>query len=96
MYADNNELLTIVINKIYKDIYKYLHLYIDKLVYWFNNNKLKLFFASNISYVIEIWGNSYKSNINIIMLLQKKIIRIINNKNLKFKSIIFNHMINYV
>ena len=31
------------------------------------------FFLSNISYDIEIWGN-------IIMLLQKKIIRIINKK----------------
>ena len=149
IYADNNELLT-----------KYLQLYIDKLVYWFNINKLKLniektkmlpfmnarilkdiyignskieivgsykflglildqhltfkkhieylanklssiiyfmkkvsflstenmillynfFFLSNISYGIEIWGNTYKSNINIIMLLQKKIIRIINKK----------------
>ena len=38
------------------------------------------FFLSNISYVIEIWGNTYKSNINIIMLLQKKIIRIIIKK----------------
>ena len=157
IYADNNELLT-----------KYLQLYIDKLVYWFNINKLKLniektkilpfmnarilkdiyignskieivgsykflglildqhltfkkhieylanklssiiyfmkkvsflsrlsyssyptenmillynsFFLSNISYGIEIWGNTYKSNINIIMLLQKKIIRIINKQ----------------
>ena len=40
----------------------------------------KSFFLSNISYGIEIWGNTYKSNINIIMLLQKKIIRIINKK----------------
>ena len=31
IYADNNQLLT-----------KYLQLYIDKLVYWFNINKLKL------------------------------------------------------
>ena len=31
MYSDNNELLT-----------KYLQFYIDKLVYWFNINKLKL------------------------------------------------------
>ena len=31
IYADNNELLT-----------KYLQFYIDKLVYWFNINKLKL------------------------------------------------------
>ena len=31
IYADNNELLS-----------KYLQLYIDKLVYWFNINKLKL------------------------------------------------------
>ena len=38
------------------------------------------FFLSDISYDIEIWRNTYKSNINIIMLLQKKIIRIINNK----------------
>ena len=45
------------------------------------------FFVSNISYGIYIWGNTYKSNINIIMILQKNIIRIINNKNLKFKSI---------
>ena len=28
------------------------------------------FFLSNISYGIEICGNTYKSNINIIMLLQ--------------------------
>ena len=38
------------------------------------------FFLSNISYGIEIWVNTYKSNINIIMLLQKKIIRIINKQ----------------
>ena len=31
IYAENNELLT-----------EYLQLYIDKLVYWFNINKLKL------------------------------------------------------
>ena len=36
IYADNNELLT-----------KYLHLYIDKLVYWFNINKLKLNIKKN-------------------------------------------------
>ena len=32
-----------------------------------------LHFVSNISYGIEIWANIYKSNINIIMLLQTKI-----------------------
>ena len=31
------------------------------------------FFLSNISYGIEIWGNIYKSNINIIMLSPKKL-----------------------
>ena len=54
------------------------------------------FFLSNIYYGIEIWGNIYKSNINIIMLLQKKIIRIINKKNLNFKSITFNQIIKYI
>ena len=38
------------------------------------------FLLSNISYGIEMLGNTYKSNINIIMILQKKIIRIINKK----------------
>ena len=35
---------------------------------------------SNLTYGIEIWGNIYNSNLNILNLSQKKIIRIINKK----------------
>ena len=35
-----------------------------------------LCFLSNLSYGIEIWGNIYNSNLNILNLSQKK-----NNKN---------------
>ena len=56
------------------------------------------FFLSNIYYGIEIWGNTYKSYINIIMLLQKKIIRIINKKilNLNLLETTFNQIIKYI
>ena len=41
-----------------------------------------------ISYGIEIWGNTYKSNINIFMLLQQqKIIIIINKKILNLNQL---------
>ena len=39
------------------------------------------FFLSNISYGIEIWGNTYKSNINIIMLLKKKLSELLTKKS---------------
>ena len=61
------------------------------LIYY---NYIYIYILSNISYGTEIWANNYKSNINIILLLQKKIIRII-KKNLKFKSIILNNIIKY-
>ena len=37
-------------------------------------------FLSNLSYGIEIWGNIYNSNLNILNLPHKQIIRIINKK----------------
>ena len=39
------------------------------------------FFLSNISYGIEILGNTYKSNTNIIMLFQKKITELLTTKS---------------
>ena len=39
------------------------------------------FFVSNISYGIEIWGNIYKSNINIVMLLKKKLSELLTTKS---------------
>ena len=36
------------------------------------------FYLSNLSYGIEVWSNTYKSNITKLIMLQKKVIRIIN------------------
>ena len=43
-----------------------------KVSFLSTENMILFITLSNISYCIEIWGNTYKSNINIIMLLQKK------------------------
>ena len=44
-----------------------------------------LFYLSNLSYGIEVWSNTYKSNITKLIMLQKKVIRII-NKQIIYKS----------
>ena len=38
------------------------------------------FYLSNLSYGIEVWSNTYKSNITKLIMLQKKVIRIINKQ----------------
>ena len=42
------------------------------------------FYLSNLSYGIEVWSNTYKSNITKLIMLQKKVIRI--NKQIIDKS----------
>ena len=56
---------------------------IKRLSYLNINNLILLYnslFLSNLTYGIEIWGNIYNSNLNILNLSQQKIIRIINKK----------------
>ena len=43
------------------------------------------FYLSNLSYGIEVWSNTYKSNITKLIILQKKVIRI-SNKQIIDKS----------
>ena len=57
-----------------------------------NENMILLynyFFLSNISYGIEIWGNTY-------YVIAKKNYQNYYQKNLKFKSINFNQIIKYI
>lgn len=50
-----------------------------------NKNSLNLLYCSlvlpYINYCVEVWGNTHKTNINPIFLLQKKAIRIVNQKD---------------
>ena len=45
----------------------------------FENNRLYMFYCSlifpDLSYAFEIWGNTNKSQLHTLMLLQKKVIR---------------------
>ena len=65
-------------NKLSKIIYtikKYLFLDTTNLMLLY-----KSFYLSNLSYGIEVWSNTYKSNITKLIMLQKKVIRIINKQ----------------
>ena len=43
-------------------------------------------FVPYITYCCEILGNTYKSNINCVYLLQKKVIRLVSNVNYQYNS----------
>ena len=63
-------------NKLSKIIYT-----IKKISFLDTKNLILLynsFYLSNLSYGIEVWSNTYKSNITKLIMLQKKVIRIIN------------------
>ena len=59
-------------------------IYIIKKISFLDTQNLILlynsFYLSNLSYVIEVWSNTYKSNITKLIMLQKKVIRIINKQ----------------
>ena len=61
------------LSKIIYLIKRLSYLNIKNLILLYNS-----LFLSNLTYGIEIWGNIYNSNLNILNLSQKKIIRIIN------------------
>ena len=63
------------LSKIIYLIKRLSYLNIKNLILLYNS-----LFLSNLTYGIEIWGNIYNSNLNILNLSQKKIIRIINKK----------------
>ena len=53
-------------------------------------------FLPYLTYCAEIWGNTYKSNIQCIFLLQKKIVRIVYGANFKdHTDVIFQDFIFY-
>ena len=65
-------------NKLSKIIYT-----IKKISFLDTQNLILLynsFYLSNLSYGIEVWSNTYKSNITKLIMLQKKVIRIINKQ----------------
>ena len=65
-------------NKLSKIIYT-----IKKISFLDTKNLILLynsFYLSNLSYGIEVWSNTYKSNITKLIMLQKKVIRIINKQ----------------
>ena len=57
-------------------------IYTIKKISFLDTKKLILlynsFYLSNLSYGIEVWSNTYKSNITKLIMLQKKVIIIIN------------------
>ena len=59
-------------------------IYTIKKISFLNTKNLillyNLFYLSNLSYGIEVWSNTYKSNITKLIMLQKKVIRIINKQ----------------
>ena len=63
------------LSKIIYLIKRLSYLNIKNLILLYNS-----LFLSNLTYGIEIWDNIYNSNLNILNLSQKKIIRIINKK----------------
>ena len=65
-------------DKLSKSIYT-----INKISFLDTKNLILLynsFYLSNLSYGIEVWSNTYKSNITKLIMLQKKVIRIINKQ----------------
>ena len=82
MYLDTKLSFNIHIDNLYMKLSKIIYL-IKRLSYLNIKNLILLYnslFLSNLIYGIEIWGNIYNSNLNILNLSQKKIIRIINKK----------------
>ena len=45
-------------------------------------------FVPYLTYCSEIWGNTYKTNINCVYLLQKKVLRIVCNVDYRYHSIL--------
>ena len=43
-------------------------------------------FVPYLTYCSDIWGNTYKNNINCVLLLQKKILRIVCNVDYRYHS----------
>ncbi len=43
-------------------------------------------FVPYLSYCSEIWGNTYKTNINCVYVLQKKVLRIVCNVDYQYHS----------
>ena len=72
IHIDN---LNMKLSKIIYIIKRLSYLNITNLILLYNS-----LFLSNLTYGIEIWGNIYNYNLNILNLSQKKIIRIINKK----------------
>ena len=72
IHIDN---LNIKLSKIIYLIKRLSYLNITNLILLYNS-----LFLSNLTYGIEIWGHIYNSNLNILNLSQKIIIRIINKK----------------
>ena len=72
--------ITYISSKIVKNISV-----LNKVKYIFDCQSLKLVYCSLIlpylMYCVEIWGNSYKSNLVILEKLQKRVIRIISGAN---------------
>ena len=82
LYLDTKLLFNIHIDNLNMKLSKIIYL-IKRLSYLNIKNLILLYnslFLSNLTYGIEIWGNIYNSNLNILNLSQKKIIRIINKK----------------
>ena len=83
LYLDTKLSFNIHIDNLNMKLSKIIYL-IKRLSYLNIKNLILLYnslFLSNLTYGIEIWGNIYNSNLNILNLSQKKIIRII-NKNI--------------
>ena len=82
LYLDTKLSFNIHIDNLNMKLSKIIYL-IKRLSYLNITNLILLYnslFLSNLTYGIEIWGNIYNSNLNILNLSQKKIIRIINKK----------------
>ena len=82
LYLDTKLSFNIHIDNLNMKLSKIIYL-IKRLSYLNIKNLILLYnslFLSNLTYGIEIWGNIYNSNLNILNLSQKKIIRIINKK----------------
>ena len=74
----------------YKSHINYLSNNLSKIIYTIKKisfldkkNLILLYniiYLSNLSYDIEVWSNTFKSNITKLIMLQKKVIRIINKQ----------------
>ena len=50
-------------------------------------------FVPYLTYCSYIWGNTYKTNINCVYLLQKKVLRIVCNADYRYHSnVLFNEL----